>query len=142
MKRYRFKTLEEFDKTCKRLENGSYITGNTKFVENMYHLLGMEINEEDSDRILQNLGYNITLTTNIAGDLDWKYCEEMITEITGQKTSFEKVITDFLLEGHSVDDVISEVTRVKNNLYTKISTEIENLSDEVEKRKEVLNRLK
>lgn len=40
MKRYRFKTLEEFDKTCKRLEDGSYITGNTKFVENMHHLLG------------------------------------------------------------------------------------------------------
>lgn len=78
-KRYRFKTLEEFQATCKVNELGNFITGVTSFTKHMHHLLGKEINAGDASRIFE--GGFFTLTSCIDGDLLWTYHKDMLTEI-------------------------------------------------------------
>lgn len=73
MKKYRFKTQEEFEATCKKDEDGDYICGKELFVVNeMSALFGQEYNPI-SDGIYHNLVK--------VGDEHWYAAPEMLVEL-------------------------------------------------------------
>lgn len=60
--KYRFKTKQEFDETCKKYESGAYRCGNNTFVLDMYPLFGVEYKPIDNLMVVECDGdiWNVT----------------------------------------------------------------------------------
>lgn len=79
--KYRFKTLEEFDKEFKKDGNGGYIVGKYPFIPSMFHFAGVPIPDEFSEQIMSNPdGSCLNLGDIVEGkDNYWYFTPEMLT---------------------------------------------------------------
>lgn len=81
--KYRFKTLEEFEKEFEKNGDGSFEVGKEEFFEAMFHLCGVELPDWASKKILKSdTGICLDLGKLVPGKENcWMFTKEMITPV-------------------------------------------------------------
>lgn len=94
--KYRFKTLEEFEATCKN-SKGAFTCGRDVFSTDMHHLLGLQIPDVFSEQIIDNKHIYLDLGDIVPGENNyWGFTPEML-KLNEQE------------EGQTFDDLVEEV---------------------------------